>query len=83
MHYRLLHLMDFSGKEDMAAPMYLTQRIGNTTYRVKVVANESGTQKLEDILLRLVRDEALANDGECGILSVPQRDRPQTERMIS
>ncbi len=83
MHYRLLHLMDFSGKEDMAAPMYLTQRIGNTTYRVKVVANESGTQKLEDILLRLVRDEALANDGDCGILSVPQRDRPQTERMIS
>ena len=79
----------------MAAPMYLTQRIGNTTYRVKIVANESGTQtledillrlvrdELEDILLRLVRDEALANDGECGILSVPQRDRPQTERMIS
>ena len=83
MHCRLLHLMDFSGKEDMAAPMYLTQRIGNTTYRVKIVANESGTQTLEDVLLRLVRDEALANDNECGILSVSQRDRPQTERMIS
>ena len=67
----------------MAAPMYLTQRIGNTTYRVKVVANESGTQTLEDILLRLVRNEALAINAECGILSVPQRDRPQTERMIS
>ena len=62
--------------------MYLTQRIGNTTYRVKVVVNESGTQTLEDILLRLVHNDALANDGGCGILTVPQEDRPQTERTI-
>ena len=70
-------------KEALADSMKMIKRIGNTTYCVEVVLTESGTQTLEDILLRLVRDEALANDGECGILSVPQRDRPQTERMIS
>ena len=48
--------------------MYLTQRIGNTTYRVKVTVSESGTQTLEDMLLRLIRNDTLANGGECGIM---------------
>jgi hypothetical protein len=63
--------------------MYLTQRIGNTTYRVKVTVNESGTQTLEDMLLRLIRNDILANSGECGIIALPQEGHPQLERIPS
>ncbi len=63
--------------------MYLTQRIGNTTYRVKVTVNESGTQTLEDMLLRLIRNDTLANGGECGIIALPQEGHPQLERIPS
>ena len=40
--------------------MKMTKRIGNTTYCVEVVLTESGTQSLEDKLLRLVRNDPLA-----------------------
>ena len=63
--------------------MYLTQRIGNTTYRVKVVVSESGTQTLEDTLLRLVCRDTLANGSECGIIALPQDGHPQQERIPS
>ena len=63
--------------------MYITQRIGNTVYRVKVTVNESGTQTLEDILLRLIRNDTLANSGECGIMTLPQEGYPQLERIPS
>lgn len=54
--------------------MYLTQRIGKTTYRVKVAVNESGTQTLEDTLLRLIRNNNLANSGDCDIIKSIRRD---------
>ncbi|MBQ6332072.1 MAG: transposon-encoded TnpW family protein [Clostridia bacterium] len=63
--------------------MYITQRIGNTVYRVKVTVSESGTQTLEDILLRLIRNDTLANSGECGIIALPQEGYPQLERIPS
>ena len=63
--------------------MYLTQRIGNTMYRVKVTVNESGTQTLEDMLLRLIRNDILANSGECGIIALLQEGHPQLERIPS
>ena len=63
--------------------MYLTQRIGKTTYRVKVAVNESDTQTLEDILLRLIRNDTLANGGGCDIIALPQEGHPQRERMPS
>ncbi|MBQ6234685.1 MAG: transposon-encoded TnpW family protein [Clostridia bacterium] len=62
--------------------MYMTKRIGNTTYRVKVVLSESGTQSLEDRLLRLIRNDPLAIGDHCGIMDSPQKDHPQRERMI-
>ncbi len=63
--------------------MYLTQRIGKTTYRVKVAVNESGTQTLEDTLLRLICNDTLANGGDCDIMALPQEGHPQRERMPS
>ena len=63
--------------------MYLTQRIGKTTYRVKVAVNESDTQTIEDTLLRLIRNDTLANGGDCDIMALPQEGHPQRERMPS
>ena len=63
--------------------MHLTQRIGNTVYRVKLVVNESGTQTLEDTLLQLVRNNSLANEIKHDIMSIPQEGHPQLERMPS
>ena len=36
---------------------YTTHRIGGTTYKVKVVFNESGTETMEDKILRIIRNE--------------------------
>ena len=40
---------------------YTMHRIGGTTYKVKVVFNESATETLEDKILRIVRNEILEN----------------------
>ena len=61
---------------------YTTHRIGGTTYKVKVVFNDSGTETMEDKISRIVRNEALDNDGKCDIMGVPQMSR-QSERSAS
>ena len=61
---------------------YMTRRIGGTTYKVKVVFNDSSTETMEDKILRIVRNEALDNDGKCDIMGVPQMSR-QSERSAS
>ena len=61
---------------------YTTHRIGGTTYKVKVVFNDSGTETMEDKILRIVRNEALDNDGKCDIMGVLQMSR-QSERSAS
>ena len=61
---------------------YTTHRIGGTTYKVKVVFSESGTETMEDKILRIVRNEALDNGGKCDIMGVPQMSR-QSERSAS
>lgn len=55
---------------------YTTHRIGGTTYKVKVVFNESATETMEDKILRIVRNEMLENGENCGTISVPQMSRP-------
>ena len=55
---------------------YTTHRIGGTTYKVKVVFNESATETMEDKILRIVRNEILENCEKCGTISVPQMSRP-------
>ena len=61
---------------------YTTHRIGSTTYKVKVVFNDSSTETMEDKILRIIRNEALDNDGKCDIMDVPQMSR-QSERSAS
>ena len=60
----------------------MTRRIGGTTYKVKVVFNDTRHETMEDKILRIVRNEALDNDGKCDIMGVPQMSR-QSERSAS
>ena len=61
---------------------YMTRRIGSTTYKVKVVFSDTEHETMEDKIMRIVRNEALDNDGKCDIMGVPQMSR-QSERSAS
>lgn len=58
---------------------YITRRIGATTFKVKVVYNDTGNETMEDKILRIVRNEVLENGEKCGIMELPQMSR-QPER---
>ena len=59
--------------------VYLTRRIGQTTYKVRVYLSEDAGETMEDKILRLIRNDGLAKDENRGIMSVPQMSR-QSER---
>ena len=61
---------------------YLTRRIGTTTYKVKVIFNDTEQETMEDKILRLIRNETVTKDGTCGIMSSPHMSR-QSERSAS
>ena len=61
---------------------FIIRRIGGTTYKVRVVFNESGYETMEDKILRIVRNDMVTNDGTCGIMKAPQMSR-QSERSAS
>ena len=54
----------------------------NTTYKVRVVFNESGGETMEDKILRIVRNDMVTSDGTYGIMETPQMSR-QSERSAS
>ncbi|MBE6845909.1 MAG: hypothetical protein E7508_09450 [Ruminococcus sp.] len=58
---------------------YMTRRIGGTTYKVKVVFSENSTETMEDKIIRIIKNDLLANDEKCGIMNLPQMSR-QSER---
>ena len=60
----------------------IIRRIGGTTYKVRVVFNESGGETMEDKILRIVRNDMVTNDGTYGIMETPQMSR-QSERSAS
>ena len=61
---------------------FIIRRIGGTTYKVKVVFNESGYETMEDKILRIVRNDMVTNDGTYGIMETPQMSL-QSERSAS
>ena len=61
---------------------YMTRRIGATTFKVKVVFNDTGQETMEDKILRIVRNEAMETGDFCGIMEAPQMSR-QSERSAS
>ena len=58
---------------------FLIRRIGNTTYKVQIHFNETAGETMEDKILRLIRNDGLTNESECGIMELPQMSR-QSER---
>ena len=61
---------------------YMTRRIGGTTYKVKVVFNDSEGETLEDKILRIIRNEVHTNCENYDIINAPQMSR-QSERSAS
>ena len=55
--------------------IFMTRRIGTTTYKVKIFPNNSVTETMEDKILRLISNHPLANGEKCGIIGVPQMSR--------
>ena len=56
--------------------IFLTRHIGKTTYKVRVHLSETANETMEDKILRLIRNDGLAMDRECGIMELPQMSRP-------
>ena len=61
---------------------YITRRIGATTFKVKVVFNDTGQETMEDKILRIVHNEVVTNAGTYGTIEAPQMSR-QSERSAS
>jgi hypothetical protein len=61
---------------------FIIRRIGGTTYKVRVVFNESGGETMEDKILRMIRNETVTTGGTCRIIDSPQMSR-QSERSAS
>jgi hypothetical protein len=56
--------------------LYMTRRIGSTTYRVKVAFADNASETMEEKILRMIRNEGSATGPECGTMDVPQMGRP-------
>ena len=54
----------------------LVKKIGKTTYKVRIHLSETANETMEDKILRLIRNDGLANQPECGIMELPQMSRP-------
>ena len=68
--------------EQTQQEQFIIRRIGGTTYKVRVVFNESGGETMEDKILRIVRNDMVTSDGTYGIMETPQMSR-QSERSAS
>ena len=66
-------------RKDTFKENFITRRIGNTTYKVRVEFCENATETMEEKILRMVKNESLTNGNECGIIESPQMSR-QSER---
>ena len=55
---------------------FIIRRIGGTTYKVRVVFNESGGETMEDKILRIVRNDMVTNDGTYGIIKTTTPEKP-------
>ena len=61
---------------------YITRRIGATTFKVKVVYNNTGNETMEDKILRIIRNEVHTSCENYDIIDAPQMSR-QSERSAS
>lgn len=55
--------------------IFMSRRIGTTTYKVKIYLNNNSTETMEDKILRIITNHPLANDGMYDIMNVSQMSR--------
>ena len=55
--------------------IFMSKRIGTTTYKVKIFLNENSKETMEDKILRIITNHPLANDGRCDIMNISQMSR--------
>lgn len=55
--------------------IFMSKRIGTTTYKVKVYFNNNSAETMEDKILRIITNHPLANDVMCDIMNVSQMSR--------
>lgn len=55
--------------------IFMSRRIGTTTYKVKIYLNNNSIETMEDKILRIITNHPLANDGKCDIMNVSQMSR--------
>ena len=55
---------------------YRYHNIDKNTYKCRVYLSETAEETMEDKILRLIRNDGLANQPECGIMELPQMSRP-------
>lgn len=47
---------------------YMIRRIGDTTYKVKVVFNDTEKETMEDKIMRMIRNETVTTDRTYGTI---------------
>lgn len=57
-------------------PAVLYRRIGSTTYKVRVHFSDTGTETMNDKIVRLIQNEALTSAPDCAIMETPQMSQP-------
>ena len=58
---------------------FIIRRIGGTTYKIRVAFSETAVETMEEMILRMIRNEEVTNDGTYAIMEAPQMSR-QSER---
>lgn len=56
--------------------MHFTRRIGSSIYHVKVVVPNAGHDTIEDIILRIIKNETGLLRDECDTIGTLQMSRP-------
>lgn len=55
--------------------IFMSRRIGATTYKVKVYFNNDSTETMEDKIFRVILNHPLASGKNCDIMNVSQMSR--------
>ena len=55
--------------------IFMSKRIGTTTYKVKIFLNENSAETMEDKLLQIITNHPLASVKNCDIMGMSQMSR--------
>ncbi len=55
---------------------FFYRRIGGTLFKVRVYTGSGYADTLDEKITRLIRNEVMTGDGNCGIMNLPQMSQP-------